>query len=43
MFGEAIGERTFATLAATIGDALRSVTLDDYHGFLAGCGYEASR
>ena len=35
--------RTFDTLVATIGDALRSVTIDDCHGFFAGCGYEASK
>lgn len=34
--------RTFDTLVAAIGDALRSVTLDDCQGFFAGCGYEVS-
>lgn len=35
--------RTFDTLVAAIGDALRSVTLDDCRGFFTGCGYEESK
>ena len=35
--------RTFDTLVAVIGDALRSITLDDCQGFFAGCGYGASK
>ena len=35
--------RTFDTLVAAIGDVLRSVTLDDCHGFFAGCGYGVSK
>ena len=35
--------RTFDTLVAAIGDALRSITLDDCQGFFAGCGYGASK
>ena len=35
--------RTSRTLVKAIGDALRSVTLDDCRGFFKGCGYAATQ
>ena len=35
--------RTFDALVTAIGEALRSVTLNDCHGFFAGCGYGISK
>ncbi len=35
--------RTSRTLLKAIGDALRTVTLDDCRGFFQGCGYTATQ
>ena len=35
--------RTSRTLLQAIGDALRSITLDDCRGFFRGCGYVATQ
>ena len=35
--------RTRNTLIKAIGDALRSITLDDCQGFFRGCGYDATQ